>query len=155
MKGRPTVLLVDDDPDLTRFAHLALRLSGYRAVTADDGEVAIRTARRERPDLVLLDLGLPRLDGWQVLTALRGEPALARVPVVILTASADPLDRERARTAAIAGFVLKPVTTDRLLDLVARALAAPRDGASPRPGGAARCAQAVVAPSAPAPRTAR
>jgi CheY-like chemotaxis protein len=125
MKSRPTVLLVEDDPDLTRFADLALRLSGYRAVTAGDGATAVTTARRERPDVVVLDLGLPCLDGWQVLAALQQEPGLTHVPVVILTASANPRDRERARTARIADFVVKPVTADRLLDVVARALAAP------------------------------
>jgi CheY-like chemotaxis protein len=124
MNSRPTVLLVEDDPDLTRFAALTLRLSGYRAVTAEDGETAILTARRERPDVIVLDLRLPRLDGWQVLAALEREPGLARVPVVLLTASANPCDRERARTAPIVDFVVKPVTADRLLDIVARALAA-------------------------------
>ena len=126
MKSRPTVLLIEDDPDLTRFADLALRLSGYRAVMAGDGESAVRTAQRERPDVVVLDLRLPRLDGWQVLAALQREPELAAVPVVILTASADPHDQERARTAGIADFVLKPLTADRLLEVVERALAAPR-----------------------------
>jgi two-component system KDP operon response regulator KdpE len=126
MKGRPTVLLVEDDPDLTRFADLALRLSGYRAVTAGDGESAVRAAQRTRPDVVVLDLRLPRLDGWQVLAALQRDPELATVPVVILTASADPRDRERARTARIADFVQKPLTADRLLEVVEHALAAPR-----------------------------
>ena len=126
MKSRPMVLLVEDDPDLTRFADLALRLSGYRAVTAYDGESAMRAARQDRPDVVVLDLRLPGLDGWQVLAALQREPGLASVPVVILTASADPRDCERAQTARIADFVLKPLTADRLLEVVERALAAPR-----------------------------
>jgi CheY-like chemotaxis protein len=129
MKSRPTVLLVEDDPDLTRFADLALRLSGYRAVTAGDGASAILAARQVRPDVVVLDLRLPCLDGWQVLAALQHEPELARVPVVVLTASADPRDRERARTARIADFVLKPLTADRLLEVVERALAEPRAAA--------------------------
>ena len=126
MKSRPTVLLVEDDPDLTRFADLALRLGGYRAVTAGDGAAAVRAAQEMKPDVVVLDLRLPCLDGWQVLAALQEEADLSEVPVVILTASADPRDRERARTARIADFVLKPLTADRLLEVVEHALATPR-----------------------------
>ena len=82
MKSRPTVLLVEDDPDLTRFADLALRLGGYRAVTAGDGASAVRAAQQVRPDVVVLDLRLPCLDGWQVLAArLRAgdPPVVARL----------------------------------------------------------------------------
>ena len=138
MKSRPTVLLVEDDPDLTRFADIALRLSGYRAVTAGDGAAAVRTALQVRPDVVVLDLRLPCLDGWQVLEALQHEPELAAVPVVVLTASADPRDRERARTAHVADFVLKPLTADRLLEVVEHALAAPRAATAAEAPPAAR-----------------
>ncbi|HEY7061686.1 MAG TPA: response regulator [Chloroflexota bacterium] len=124
MTRRSTVLLVEDDPDLTRFADIALRLAGYHAVTVSDGEAAVAAARRIHPDMVLLDLRLPLLDGWQVLAALQGEPELAAVPVVILSASADPRDHERARTARIAGWVQKPLTANRLLDVVEQTLAA-------------------------------
>jgi CheY-like chemotaxis protein len=95
-------------------------------VTAADGVSAVLTARRTRPDVIVLDLRLPCLDGWQVLAALQNDPALAMVPVVVLTASADPRDHARARTARVAEFVLKPLTADRLLEVVERALAAPQ-----------------------------
>ena len=123
MASRPTVLFVEDDPDLARVAGTTLRLGGYRPVMAADGEVAVATAQRVQPDLVLLDLRLPRLDGWGVLAALQTKQALARVPVVIVTASGEPEDHERARSAGVVDYVQKPLTADRLLDLVGRALA--------------------------------
>ena len=122
MSYQPTVLLVEDDPDLARFAGTALRLGGYRPMMATDGEAAVATAQRVRPDVVLLDLRLPRMDGWAVLAALQDEQGLREVPVVMLTASSDPRDRQRARTERIADFVQKPITVDRLLDVVERAL---------------------------------
>jgi CheY-like chemotaxis protein len=85
----------------------------------------VATAYETHPDLVLLDLRLPRLDGWEVLAALQREETLDMVPVVILTASADPQDQERARAARVTDYVVKPLTADRLLEVVERALAAP------------------------------
>src|SRR5207253_1624988 len=74
MSRRTTVLLVEDDPDLLHGVRLTLRVGHYRVVTASDGEAALSLAQRARPDLVLLDLRLPRLDGWQVMAALQAMP---------------------------------------------------------------------------------
>jgi CheY-like chemotaxis protein len=122
MSARSTVLLVEDDPDLLRFAQVTLRLGGYRAVTATDGETALALAKKARPHLMVLDLRLPELDGWQVLAALRAEPKTARLPVLVLTASAGPADRERALAAGVADYLVKPVSADALLAAVERAL---------------------------------
>jgi CheY-like chemotaxis protein len=128
MSGRRTVLLVEDDADLLRFASVTLRLAGYRLRMATDGQEAIALAHRARPDLVLLDLRLPRVDGWQVLEALRGDQALRQVPVVVLTADADPPQRERARVAGAVDYLVKPVSADALLAAVERALSPPEPG---------------------------
>jgi CheY-like chemotaxis protein len=122
VSGQPTVLLVEDDPDLLRFARTTLRLGGYRVLTAVDGEKALGLARKHRPTLVLLDLRLPGLHGIQVLQALRAEPGLAATRVVVLTASAGPDDRELALAAGVAGYLIKPVSADDLLAAVERAL---------------------------------
>ena len=122
MSRRPTVLLVEDDPDLLRFATVTLRLGGYRPLAATDGEEAVAVARRAHPDLVVLDLRLPRLDGWQVLAVLRADPAVRGTPVVLLTASAGLRGRERALAAGVAEYVVKPVSADDLLAVVERAL---------------------------------
>ena len=129
MSPRPTVLLVEDDPDLLRFAQVTLRLGGYRPVTASDGVQALTLARKRPPDLVLLDLRLPGLDGWEVLAALRDEPALRTVPVVLLTATINAVAAERALDARVADYLVKPVSADDLLDAVERALARRNTGA--------------------------
>jgi CheY-like chemotaxis protein len=122
VSSAPTVLLVEDDPDLLRFARTTLRLGGYRVRTATRGDEALRLVARTRPDLVVLDLRLPGVDGVQVLQALRADPALAATPVVVLTASAGPEDRERALAAGVAAYLLKPVSADDLLAAVERVL---------------------------------
>jgi two-component system KDP operon response regulator KdpE len=122
MSKRSTVLLVEDDPDLLRFAQVTLRLGGYRPVTATDGATALALARKACPHLMVLDLRLPELDGWQVLTALRAEPKTARLPLLVLTASAGPDERGRALDAGVVDYLVKPVSADALLTAVERAL---------------------------------
>ena len=122
MSARNTVLLVEDDPDLLRFAQVTLRLGGYRALIANDGVTGLALARKARPQLILLDLRLPGMDGWQVLRGLREAPGLAAVPVVMLTASAGTDDRDRALQAGAVDYLVKPVSADDLLAAVARAL---------------------------------
>jgi CheY-like chemotaxis protein len=116
------VLLAEDDPDLLRFAEVTLRLGGYRVLAAADGEAALALVRRARPDVVLLDLRLPGLDGWELLERLRSDAALEHVPVVVVTASADPSERERGNAARVVDFLVKPLSADALLAAVERAL---------------------------------
>ena len=89
MSTRQTVLLVEDDPDLLRFADVTLRLGGYRVVTATDGLSALNAARKVRPAVMLLDLRLPGLDGWQVLEVMGQDPVLRNLPVIVVTATTD------------------------------------------------------------------
>jgi DNA-binding response OmpR family regulator len=122
MSPRSTVLLVEDDPDLLRFAQVTLRLGGYRPLTATDGHTALALALQARPRLMVLDLRLPELDGWQVLESLRAMPETAALPVLMLTASAGPSDRDRALAAGVTDYLVKPVSADALLAAVERAL---------------------------------
>jgi two-component system phosphate regulon response regulator PhoB len=123
VSARTAVLIVEDDPDLLRFAQVTLRLGGYRALVATDGAAGLAVARKARPQLILLDLRLPGMDGWQVLRGLREAPSLATVPVVMLTASAGADDRDRALLAGAVDYLVKPFSADDLLAAVARALA--------------------------------
>src|SRR5215208_7702585 len=88
MSTRQTILLVEDDPDLLRFADVTLRLGGYRVYTATDGLSALSAARKVRPAMMLLDLRLPGLDGWQVLKVMSEDPVLRDLPVIVVTATA-------------------------------------------------------------------
>ena len=90
---RPKILLVDDDPDLLRALRLRLRANNYEVTTASDGYAAIAAAQKERPALIILDLGLPVGDGFVVLDRLQNSDALAGIPVIVLSAR-DPQNNE-------------------------------------------------------------
>jgi CheY-like chemotaxis protein len=123
MPQRPTVLIVEDDPDLMRFAQLTLRLGGYRVLSAVDGEAALDLIRKRHPALVVLDLRLPVLDGWQVLEVVTHDAGLHTIPVLIVTASVDGFSKPKALAMGAADCLLKPVSADALLDAVGRVLA--------------------------------
>src|SRR5438067_894281 len=130
MSTRQTVLLVEDDPDLLRFADVTLRLSGYRVVTATDGLSALSAARKVRPAMMLLDLRLPGLDGWQVLEVMGQDPVLRKLPVIVVTATADAGARPLTEAAGVTEYLVKPLSADALLAAVERVMSAPRHGAS-------------------------
>jgi DNA-binding response OmpR family regulator len=119
------ILVVDDDSDIRDLLDLELRASGYDVVFARDAIGAVSTARKEKPDLILLDIGLPGGSGFVIMQRLRAFPALERTPIIVITAS-DPGDsRERSAEFGIAGFFHKPFDADELLAEIERALAPP------------------------------
>jgi two-component system KDP operon response regulator KdpE len=121
--ARNKILVVDDDADLVRALRLRLRANNYEIATASDGYAAIASAQKERPDLILLDLGLPAGDGFVVLERLQNSDALSGVPVIVLSAR-DPQDNEeRALKAGAAAFFQKPADNDELLEVIRVSLA--------------------------------
>lgn len=107
-----TVLIVEDEPQLLRALQINLRTRGYHPVTAVDGASALAAASKHRPDLVLLDLGLPDMDGVQVISALR---AWSQVPIIVLSARHGPEDKVEALDAGADDYVTKPFGLDELL----------------------------------------
>lgn len=107
-----TVLIVEDDPQLLRALQINLRTRGYHPVTAIDGASALEAASKHRPDLVLLDLGLPDMDGVQVIAGLR---AWSQVPIIVLSARHGPEDKVEALDAGADDYVTKPFGLDELL----------------------------------------
>ena len=89
---------------------------------AEDGEEGVDVARRERPDLILMDLSLPRMDGWTATRTLRGDAATAEIPVVALTAHASAEDRERALGAGCSDYLTKPVERGQLVRAIRKNL---------------------------------
>jgi two-component system, cell cycle response regulator DivK len=116
------ILLVEDN-ELNRDM-LSRRLSrrGHQVVEATDGEAALALAASERPDLILMDMSLPVLDGWEATRRLKAMPATRTIPVIALTAHAMVTDRERSLEAGCDDFDTKPVEIERLLDKIARLL---------------------------------
>jgi DNA-binding response OmpR family regulator len=121
------VLVADDDADILRFVEVNLRLEGYQVVTARDGADALAKAFAVRPDVVLLDVLMPRVDGYEVCARLRADDATATVPVIMLTANFISADAEAARRAGADAFVVKPFDPAELLVKV-KTLASGRAG---------------------------
>lgn len=122
-KGTPRVLLVDDEPILLRLLQVNLRLEGFEVVACSSGEEALERAGERTPDVVVLDVVLPGIDGFEVCRRLRGSPATASTPVVMVTAQAQDEDRERGYALGVYEYVTKPFETTELVALVRRALA--------------------------------
>jgi two-component system phosphate regulon response regulator PhoB len=112
------VLLAEDDRFLRKAAETALKRHGFTVVAAADGEEALRLARAAPPDLVLLDLIMPRMQGFEVLRALKADPATAPIPVVILSNLGQDGDMKQAMDAGAAGYFVKANLS--LQDLVKR-----------------------------------
>jgi two-component system cell cycle response regulator DivK len=103
------ILIADDRASSRELVRTVLERAGYEVMEASDGAEAVALARATGPDLVLLDLHMPVLDGFAAVGQLRAEPRFAATPVVALTASAMDGDRERAMTAGFSGYITKPI----------------------------------------------
>jgi DNA-binding response OmpR family regulator len=124
----PKVLIVDDDRMVLRSTRLVLESEGFRVVTVDRGEAAVETARIEQPDVMLLDVMMPEIDGWETLHRLRALPATRDIPVVIFTAREHVRGRRLARELGAVDYVQKPFDAAELASLL-RTHAARRRGA--------------------------
>ena len=104
----PTILVVDDDKQIARLIRSYLEQSGFLVIVAHDGETALHALRRERPDLVVLDLMLPDRDGWDVTRIVRGDPSLAATPIIMVTARVEDTDRIVGLELGADDYVTKP-----------------------------------------------
>jgi diguanylate cyclase (GGDEF)-like protein len=110
-----TILVVDDDPDIARFVEVNLRSAGYDVAVASDGEQALQKAAELRPDLVLLDVMMPRIDGFEVAQRLRRNPQTANTSIIMLTAKALSTDKVLGLTAGADDYIIKPFDPIELL----------------------------------------
>ena len=111
---RKKVLLIDDDPVLSRLFSVRLRGAGYDVAVACDGVQSISAVRRERPDVILLDIGLPGGDGYTVLKRLKAIVHVSAVPIIVVSGRAVETDGERMLAAGADDYFQKPVDLDRL-----------------------------------------
>jgi DNA-binding response OmpR family regulator len=127
------VLIVDDDRVIQELLRVNLELEGYEVASASDGEEGLARFDEFRPQLVLLDIMMPKLDGWQVARRLTASEAGRGVPIVVLSARAQDADVERGSEIGVAAYVTKPFDPIRLLDLIRDLLARTRSlEAAPR-----------------------
>jgi two-component system, cell cycle response regulator DivK len=111
----PRLLIVDDNEQNRDMLSRRLQRRGIDVLLANDGRAGIETARAERPDLVLMDMNMPELDGWEATRQIKAQPETAAVPVIGLTAHALEGDRERALEAGCADYHTKPVDFPKLM----------------------------------------
>lgn len=116
----PKILLVDDHPDIVRLLQMALRSEGHTILTAGDGASALRIVHEERPDLVILDVVMPELDGLRVLNRIKTDPDLCRTIVVMLTVRDQPEDVTLGLDIGADFYVAKPFKPLEITSLVRR-----------------------------------
>ena len=118
----PRVLIVEDEPDVSLVARMTLMLAGHEVVEVGTAEEALSRIEGGDHDLVLLDLRLPGMDGWELLERLHEQHVLERLPVIVLTAQASASATARALALGCRSFMTKPFTPDQLVTAVDRAL---------------------------------
>ncbi len=109
------ILVVDDDPDIYEIVQTNLEGAGYTVVGASDGAEGLRKIRAENPDLVILDVLMPEMDGWEVLRRVEADPQLAGVPVIMLTCKSEDLDILRGLVEGAVEYVTKPFYPENLV----------------------------------------
>jgi CheY-like chemotaxis protein len=117
--GIPAILYIEDDYANRALIRRVLEAEGYRVLEAEDGPQGIEVAQRERPALILIDINMPGMDGYEVTTRMRGVDELCAVPIIALTANVMLGDREKTLAAGCSGYIQKPIDVDRLPGQVA------------------------------------
>ena len=118
----PVILVVDDDPVIVKLLEINFRLEGFQAKTATGGRQAIDLIRETRPALVLLDLMMPGIDGWEVRRAMLEDPATADIPVIVVSARTQDEDRQQGYALGVTAYITKPFDPAELMDAVRGAL---------------------------------
>jgi len=115
-----TVMVVDDDADILDVTRLALEGGGYRVLPTRSGPEALRTLEESRPDLILLDINMPDMDGWQVLRTLKVDERTSSIPVAMFSIKMEVRDRLHGIQEGAFDYIIKPFSTDDLLRRVRR-----------------------------------
>ncbi len=115
---RKRILVVDDEIYIVHILEFSLTMEGYSVLTASDGEEALKLIEQERPDLIVLDIMMPKLDGYEVCRRLRQDDQLGNLPVILLSAKGRPVDREAGLQAGADDYIAKPFSPRKLLEKI-------------------------------------
>ncbi|MFQ5867778.1 MAG: PleD family two-component system response regulator [bacterium] len=118
MSERKCVLLVDDEPDISKTVVFRLKKAGYQIITAENGKTGLELARKERPDLILLDLRVPVMDGCEVCQRLKSDDNFKEIPVIFLTASMVDKITDKIKEFGAEDYIIKPFESEELLNKV-------------------------------------
>lgn len=116
--AKKRLLLVDDEEDLVEMMKFRLEASGYEVLTANDGQAALEAARREKPDLIILDVMLPKMDGYKVCSLLKNDTRYARIPIMMFTAKAMDGDMKLGQEVCADAYLTKPFEPKVLLEKI-------------------------------------
>lgn len=122
MGTQKKILIVEDERDMVELMAIRLRAADYDVVAAYDGQEGWAAVKKHKPDLIILDIMMPKLDGYHVCRLVKTDPAYNHIPVVILTAKSQDRDRINAKTVEADAFVTKPFDGRQLLDTIAELL---------------------------------
>lgn len=120
----PDILVIDDSLTVRELINLVLTSAGFQVRLAEDGAAALTEMKARKPDLILTDFHMPNLGGFDLIQRVRAMPRLKRVPILVLTNEAAPLEKERTRAAGANGWIVKPFNPAQLIDAVRRVLPA-------------------------------
>ena len=118
MKNQIKILIIDDEEDVVRVLTIRLEALGYKVISAADGLAGLEKVRSEKPDLALLDIMLPKLDGYKVCRMIKFDENLKNIPIIMLTAKAADLDRNLGRDVGANEYLTKPFDPDKLVALI-------------------------------------
>lgn len=110
------ILVIEDNEDNLSLMRLLLERAKYEVLAAENGFAGLEVARAEQPDLILLDLAMPEIDGWEVARELKSDIVTSNIPIIVVTAHALPKDRERAFEAGCNAFIVKPFSVAKLIN---------------------------------------
>lgn len=117
------IVIAEDEPDIRELIAFTLRFAGHEVITGSNGEEGYQLARQERPDLVMLDVRMPKLTGYEACKRIKAEPDLAAIPVIFLSAKGQENEIEQGLAAGAEEYLLKPFAPDQLVDRVKAVLA--------------------------------
>lgn len=115
-KGK--ILVVDDEVNITQILEFSLGAEGYQVVTAANGEEAVDKARKEQPDLIVLDIMMPKIDGYEACRILKSNPITKNIPIVLLTAKGRDIDKRMGYEVGAEDYVIKPFSPNKLIDRI-------------------------------------
>jgi DNA-binding response OmpR family regulator len=115
-KGK--VLVVDDEVNITQILEFSIGAEGFEVITAQNGEEAVEKARREQPDLIILDVMMPKIDGYEACRILKANPLTRNIPVVLLTAKGRDIDKRLGMEVGATDYIVKPFSPNRLIERI-------------------------------------
>ncbi len=123
-KGK--ILVVDDEVNITQILEFSIGAEGYEVITAANGEEAIDKARHEQPDLIILDIMMPKIDGYEACRILKANPLTKGIPVVLLTAKGRDIDKRLGYEVGATDYIIKPFSPNKLVDRIHQLLVGSR-----------------------------